>query len=107
MKRTSLLSVTSSCYSFSSTPNITPILGEPPTATAPYDNRLSVISETTSYFSIPSSPSVTSFNATLYQENQQIATAPSETSLENMHNERIFENNQAQSEHTLIFEDEI
>jgi len=102
MRRSSLLSVVSSRFSFSSSPNITPLLGEPPTATAP-----SVISETTSYFSISSSPSVTSSDATLYQQNQQITTAPLETSVENIHDERNFENNQAKSEHTLIFGDEI
>jgi len=103
MRRSSLLSA-SSRYSFSSSPNI---LQEPPTATAPYDNRLSVISETTSYLSISSSPSVTLSDDTLYQQNQQIATAPLETSVENIHDERNFENNQAKSEHTLIFGDEI
>jgi len=104
MKRSSLLSVTSSRFSFSSSPNITPLLREPPTA--PYDSRLSMISETTSYLSISSSPSVTSSDATLYQQNQQIATAPVETSEENIHDERNFENNQAKSEPTLTFGDE-
>jgi len=101
MKRSSKLSVTSSLFSFSSSPNITPLLQEPPTPTAP-----SVISETTSYSSISSSPSITSSDATLYQQNHQIATAPVETSEENIHDERNFENHQEKSEPTLTFGDE-
>jgi len=80
MKRSSLLSVPSPHFSFSSSPNLTPLLQEPPSAP-------SVISETTSYISISSSPSVTSFDATLFQLEP---TAPSETSEVNIYNEKNF-----------------
>ena len=88
-----MLSQTSSYISVPTSPNVSPLIRQIPTAPPP-DNRSSFLSEISS---IPSSPSTLSV--------QQRATAPLDTSL--IYNRRKFENYQINQKGYSNFRDDI
>jgi len=97
MNQSSLLSNISLPISISSSPNMSPLIQQP---TAPLENRLSILADNSSHMSISSSPNTISII-------QQLPTAPSETLMEYIYNNRNSENSEIKPNHYHNFENDI
>jgi len=99
MSELSTLSDISPGFSISSSPStVRSVQQKQPTA--PLDNQFSLLSEIFSHISISSSPSI-------IPSIQQQPTAPSETLLKNINNNKKFENNGIESKQYHHFRDDI